>query len=147
MKRVKQLRKQRGFTLLELLMVVIIIAILASLALPQYLRTVAKARRSEALNVLATLRSAELRYAAEHRGFTNASANLDIDYDPELFNNNANTSGSWFFGLDAEANNAVAATGKPSTTVANCVLIMDILVGTVDDSTGVTADGNTDSCP
>ena len=54
----------RGFTLLELLMVVIIIAILASIALPQYLRVAERSRASEALTVLAAMRSSELRFKA-----------------------------------------------------------------------------------
>ena len=61
----KTLKNQRGgFTLLELLMVVIIIAILASIALPQYLRVSERSRASEALTVLAAVRSSELRYKA-----------------------------------------------------------------------------------
>ena len=54
-----------GFTLLELLMVVIIIAILASIALPQYLRVSERARGAEALTVLKAIQGAELRFKAE----------------------------------------------------------------------------------
>ncbi|HEX9564652.1 MAG TPA: prepilin-type N-terminal cleavage/methylation domain-containing protein [Gemmatimonadaceae bacterium] len=56
--------KQRGFTLLELLMVVIIIAILASIALPQYMRVSERSRASEALSVLSAIRSSEHRFKA-----------------------------------------------------------------------------------
>ena len=72
---------RRGFTLLELLMVVIIIAILASVALPQYIRATEKARAAEALSYLGALRSAELRYAATSATnvYTAVVTELDID--------------------------------------------------------------------
>lgn len=57
-------RNERGFTLLELLMVVIIIAILASIALPQYFRVVERSRTAQALQLLASIRGSELRFRA-----------------------------------------------------------------------------------
>ncbi|MFH0839147.1 MAG: prepilin-type N-terminal cleavage/methylation domain-containing protein, partial [Candidatus Omnitrophota bacterium] len=50
---------KRGFTLLEVLMVVIIIGVLATLAIPQYTKTVEKARAAEAYSNLGTIRKAE----------------------------------------------------------------------------------------
>ena len=55
---------QAGFTLLELLMVVIIIAILAAVALPQYLRVAERSRAGEALQNLASIRGSENRFRA-----------------------------------------------------------------------------------
>jgi prepilin-type N-terminal cleavage/methylation domain-containing protein len=69
--------RQGGFTLLELLMVVIIIAILASIALPQYLRVAERSRGSEALTMLAAIRSSELRYKAQDEDNFYAD-NLDL---------------------------------------------------------------------
>ena len=75
------MKRQHGFTLLELMMVVIIIGILASIALPGYLRAAERARAAEALQVLAAIRSSEIRFRAQDPGglYQIAMANLDID--------------------------------------------------------------------
>jgi prepilin-type N-terminal cleavage/methylation domain-containing protein len=76
------MKDSRGFTLLELLMVVIIIAILASIALPQYLRTAERSRASEALTLLASIRSSQQRFLAQNPGAWATPAlqcQLDID--------------------------------------------------------------------
>ena len=72
---------KHGFTLLELLMVVIIIGILTSIALPQYIKMSERARSSEAMIILASVRSAQLRYRAGSPGnvFTATITDLDID--------------------------------------------------------------------
>ncbi len=49
-------QSNKGFTLLELLVVVLIIGILASIALPQYESSVEKSKASEALLILKSLR-------------------------------------------------------------------------------------------
>lgn len=59
-----QRTQERGFTLLELLMVVIIIAILASIALPQYFRVTERSRTAQALQLLASIRGSQLRFRA-----------------------------------------------------------------------------------
>lgn len=72
---------RQGFTLLELLMVVIIIGILTSIALPQYVRMSERARSSEAMIILSTIRSAQLRYKANSSSnvFTSNVSDLDVD--------------------------------------------------------------------
>ena len=50
--RSKHFRKQRGFTLIELMITVAIVGVLASIALPAYQDSVAKSRRAEVRAIL-----------------------------------------------------------------------------------------------
>lgn len=49
---------KKGFTLLEIIIVIIIIGVLASLALPRLFRTIEYSRSAEALAAMATIRNA-----------------------------------------------------------------------------------------
>jgi len=77
---------KRGFTLLELVIVIIVIGILAGLAMPQYFRVVEKGRVAEGLQILGLLRAAQLRYYAEKAVYTATVTDLDFEYTtPKYF--------------------------------------------------------------
>lgn len=76
---------RKGFTLLEVLMVVIIIGILAGIALPQYTATIEKARSGEAVANIGSIRTALDRYWYQNNDLSTATlpasgeTNLDIN--------------------------------------------------------------------
>ncbi|NQT46531.1 MAG: prepilin-type N-terminal cleavage/methylation domain-containing protein [Candidatus Omnitrophica bacterium] len=57
---------KKSFTLIELLIVVLIVGILATVALPQYTKVVNKAKWAEAVSMLGTIRKMALIYYTEH---------------------------------------------------------------------------------
>ena len=58
--------KSKGFTLIELMIVVAIIAILAAIAIPNYLRYAMKSKTAEATTNLGAIRTGEEAYYAEN---------------------------------------------------------------------------------
>ena len=105
----KRLKAQAGFTLIEIIIVIIIIGFLAALALPRFLNTVEYSRATEAVNYLGTVKRAMDACSVQNNGsFVNCTSVPGIGID------DLSTSPGAHFGTPTFANSG--GTGVPSST-------------------------------
>ena len=88
--------KQSGFSLVELTIVVVILGVLATFAVPRFMSSVERTKASEAFSYLANIESAQARYNAERGLYADSTSKLDIDLNtPEFFDVSAPSSANW----------------------------------------------------
>ncbi len=92
--------RKNAFTLMELMLTVIVIAILVSIAIPNYINTVERARAREARATLESMRAAEQTYASERRTLQILGVG-DLPWTSVgLENPNKNARRSWEYDFD-----------------------------------------------
>jgi type IV pilus assembly protein PilE len=70
------LRPQNGFTLVELAVTMVLVAIVTAIAIPSYSNYVRQSRRTDAKSAILDLASLEERYFSTANAYTNLAANL-----------------------------------------------------------------------
>ncbi len=75
-------KRSKGFTLIELMIVVAIIGILAAIAIPNFLSFQLKSKTAEGKTNLAAIRTAEESYYAELGSYVSANASPDAALGP-----------------------------------------------------------------
>ena len=76
---------QKGFTLIELMVVVGIVGILSLIAMPQYTQYVERARATEATSALADMRIRMEQFFQDNRTYLNAPCAAPIGTDMQFF--------------------------------------------------------------
>ena len=120
----KRVRNKKGFTLIELMIVVAIVGILAAIAIPAYLDYTVKAKLTEVSAAMDALGQSASEYHASTGYFPNASG----DYaDPSGFAAVSNEYvGNWDYTMD-DANHAYfTATLANLNPVTGCTLVLNI---------------------
>jgi prepilin-type N-terminal cleavage/methylation domain-containing protein len=128
------LRREGGFTLIELMIVVIVIGVLAGVAIPLYQIVPERSKSTEANAALGLVKEAMRTYYAEHGTYANANFTdgapvtaggilsiTDEDFDGRYFSPECYTfdgaPGAWTFRIKCDGSASTAAHGSDVSTV------------------------------
>jgi len=125
----KMMKNKKGFTLIELMVVVIIVGILASVAVPLYTAHVKQAMASEGAALVGSIRTAERVYYAKHGAYTDGHDELGIDL----------TGNKYFKSID---NISIQVSGEGETATFTAIATADADTDAKDIVVSIDQNGN-----
>jgi type IV pilus assembly protein PilE len=106
-------QRQRGVTLIELLTVMVVLAIIASIAIPSYRRYLLRAQRTDAKTALLQVQTAEEKFLLQNNTYTSNITGLPGDNPPGLGLLNTSEKGFYTIGVRLTVVN-----GAPGYTIS-----------------------------
>ena len=92
---------KKSFTLIELLIVVLIVGILATVALPQYTKVIERTRSVEPVTLMSAIKKAEILYYLEFSRYTGNVWSLDIEFPFLQQTAQGRESDHWIYTMEA----------------------------------------------
>lgn len=114
-------RRWRGFTLIELMIAVVVVAVLAAIALPSFLDSTRKSRRSDAFAALNQVMQAQERFRANNASYASSLTNAANGSPPglALTSTSANSHYSLTLSDVTAAGYSAVATAQSGSSQAN----------------------------
>jgi len=117
---------QKGFTLIELMIVVAIIGILAAIAIPNFMNYQCKANQREGQAMMSNLRTALESYYAEKNTYTTDFADMNFTFKgSDLYNVTISAATVTGFSAQADATLREGASTWQLTTAGDITLTSD----------------------
>lgn len=135
-------RHSNGFTLIELMIAVVVLAILLALALPSFMDSIRKGRRSEAFSALSAVQQAQERYRGNNPTYASSTELAAVSAAAMV----SPTRPGGYYTLSVPVNTATSyvvtadGTGSSQASDRNCAKL------SVEISGGVIKYGSCSSC-